>query len=51
MKKVYAQVNINGSAIDVNVQNAIDGFENLNYDVVTFSLLDVLAGRMDYRFN
>ena len=48
MKKVYVQLK-NGLPINVDVQNAIDGFEYLCYDVVGFTLEDVMSGKMDYR--
>ena len=48
MKKIFAQLK-NGLPINVDVQNAIDGFEYLGYDVVRFTLEDVMSGKMDYR--
>lgn len=48
MKKIYVQLK-NGLPINVDIQNAIDGFEYLGYDVVGFTLEDVLSGKMDYR--
>jgi len=48
MKKIFAQLK-NGLPINVDVQNAIDGFEYLGYDVVGFTLEDVMSGKMDYR--
>jgi len=48
MKKIFAQLK-NGLPINVDVQNAIDGFEYLGYDVVGFTLEDVMVGKMDYR--
>lgn len=47
MKKIFAQFK-NGLPINVDVQNAIDGFEYLDYDVVRFTLEDVMSGKMDY---
>ena len=48
MKKVFVQVK-NGYPINVDVQNAIDGFEYLGYDPISFTLEDVLVGKMDIR--
>jgi len=48
MKKIFAQLK-NRLPINVDVQNAIDGFEYLGYDVVGFTLEDVISGNMDYR--
>ena len=36
MSKIFAQLK-NGLPINVDVQNAIDGFEYLGYDVVGFT--------------
>lgn len=47
MKKVYAQLK-NGLPINVDVQNAIDGFEYLGYDIVGFTLEDVMSCKMNY---
>lgn len=49
MKKLYAQLNSNGLPINVDIQNAIDGFIYLGYDVIGFTETDVLSGKMDYR--
>lgn len=46
MKKIYVQLK-NGLPINVDIQNAIDGFEYLGYEVVGYSLEDVLIGKMD----
>ena len=46
MKKIFAQLN-NGLPINVDVQNAIDGFDYLNYDIKTYTLEDLLSGKMD----
>lgn len=48
MKKIFAQLK-NGLPINVDIQNAIDGFEYLGYDVVGFTLEDVMSGKMDSR--
>ena len=48
MKKIFAQLK-NGLPINVDIQNAIDGFEYLGYDIVGFTLEDVMSGKMDYR--
>jgi hypothetical protein len=47
MKKIFAQLK-NGLPINVDIQNAIDGFESLGYDIVGFTFEDVISGKMDY---
>jgi hypothetical protein len=49
MKKLYAQLSNDGLPINVDIQNAIDGFIYLGYDVIGFNETDVLSGKMDYR--
>lgn len=46
MKKVYVQVK-NNYPINVDIQNAIDGFEYLNYEPINFTYVDVLLGKMN----
>ena len=48
MDKIYVQLK-NGLPINVDIQNAIDGFEYLGYDIIGFTLEDVMCGRMDSR--
>lgn len=48
MKKIFVQLK-NGLPINADIQNAIDGFEYLGYDVIGFTLEDILTGKMDYR--
>jgi hypothetical protein len=48
MKKAYVEIR-NGYPVNMDIQNAIDGLEYLDYDVVSFELKDVLAGNMDVR--
>lgn len=48
MEKVFVQLK-DGLPINVDIQNAIDGFENLGYKVVDYTIEDVLSGKMDYR--
>jgi len=48
MKKVYVQLK-NGYPINVDIQNAIDGFEYLGYDIEGFTFEDIISGKMDYR--
>jgi len=48
MEKVYIQLK-NNLPVNVDAQNAIDGFEYLGYDIVGFTLEDVISGKMDYR--
>lgn len=47
MKKVYVQTK-NGLAINADIQNAIDGFEYLGYDVKCITLENIFSGAMDY---
>jgi len=46
MKKVYVEIK-DGFPINVDIQNAIDGFEYLSYDIKTYTRVDVLSGKMD----
>lgn len=48
MKKVYVQLK-NGLPINVDIQNAIDGFEYLGYDIIGFTIEDIMSGKMDYK--
>jgi len=43
---VYIQVR-NGLPINVDIQNAVDGFEYLCYDIREYTLEDVISGKMD----
>lgn len=47
MKKVYVQTK-NGLAINADIQNAIDGFEYLGYDVKYISLEEIMSGMRDF---
>jgi hypothetical protein len=46
--KVFVQLK-NGLPINVDVQNAIDGFEYLDYDPMGFTLENVMSGAMNSR--
>jgi hypothetical protein len=46
--KLFAQLK-NGLPINVDIQNAIDGFQYLGYDIVGFTLEDILSGKMDIK--
>lgn len=48
MKKVYVEIK-DGFPMNVDVQNAIDGFDYLGYNPNTFTYLDVLTGNLDYK--
>lgn len=47
MKKVYVQTK-NGLAINADIQNAIDGFEYLGYEVKCISLEEIMSGMRDF---
>lgn len=47
MKKVFVQTK-NGLAINADIQNAIDGFEYLGYDIKCITLENIFSGTMDY---
>lgn len=48
MKKVCVQIK-NILPINIDIQNTIDGFEYLDYDVVGFTIEGVMSGKMGYR--
>ena len=47
MKKVYVQTK-NNLAINADIQNAIDGFEYLGYDVKCVTLEEIMSGTKDF---
>jgi hypothetical protein len=46
--KLYAEFK-DGLPVNVDIQNAIDGFINLGYDIVKYSLEDIESGKMNFR--
>jgi len=50
MEKVYVQTK-NGLAINVDIQNAIDGFEYLGYEIKQYTKEDLYAGKYDHLFS
>jgi hypothetical protein len=48
MEKLFAEFK-DGLPVNVDIQNAIDGFANQCYDIVKYSLEDVVSGKMDFR--
>lgn len=48
-EKVYVEVK-NGFAINVDIQNAIDGFEYLGYEIYTFDKENLYARKYDHLF-
>lgn len=46
--KVFVQLK-NNLPINVDIQNAIDGFEYLGYDIVGFTFEDIIAGKLDFK--
>ncbi|MFW5847463.1 MAG: ATP-grasp domain-containing protein [bacterium] len=46
MKKVYVEIK-NGIPINVDIQNAIDGFEYLGYEPIGFTKEDVYVGKLN----
>lgn len=46
MKKVYVELK-NNLPINVDVQNAIDGFEYLDYEPIGFNKSDLITGKLD----
>jgi hypothetical protein len=48
MKKLYAEFK-DGLPVNVDIQNAIDGFIYLGYNIVNYTLLEVESGSMDFK--
>lgn len=48
MKRVYVELK-KGLPINVDIQNAIDGFEYLGYEIIGFRFEEVMSGKMDHK--